>query len=137
MVFNSIFFIFCFLPVFMLIYYLVPGKLRNLLLFLGSLIFYAWGEPVYVILMLFSSVFNYYMGTELERLYYDDKKQKLNLVFAIIINLGILVFFKYYGFLLDTLAELQAFIFPIRNFLCQSGFPFIPSGTCPISLIYI
>ena len=49
MVFNSIFFIFCFLPVFMLIYYLVPGKLRNLLLFLGSLIFYAWGEPVYVI----------------------------------------------------------------------------------------
>lgn len=48
------------------------------------------------------SVFNYYMGTELERLYYDDKKQKLNLVFAIIINLGILVFFKYYGFLLDT-----------------------------------
>ena len=55
-----------------------------------------------MILMLFSSVFNYYMGTELERLYYDDKKQKLNLVFAIIINLGILVFFKYYGFLLDT-----------------------------------
>ena len=61
MVFNSIFFIFCFLPVFMMIYYLVPGKLRNLLLFLGSLIFYAWGEPVYVILMLFSSIFNYYM----------------------------------------------------------------------------
>ena len=74
MVFNSIFFIFCFLPVFMLIYYLVPGKLRNLLLFLGSLIFYAWGEPVYVILMLFSSIFNYYMGTELERLYYDDRE---------------------------------------------------------------
>ena len=96
MVFNSIFFIFCLLPVFMLIYYLVPGKLRNLLLFLGSLIFYAWGEPVYVILMLFSSVFNYYMGTELERLYYDDKKQKLNLVFAIIINLGILVFFNHF-----------------------------------------
>ena len=67
MVFNSIFFIFCFLPVFMLIYYLVPGKLRNLILFLGSLVFYAWGEPVYVILMLFSSIFNYYMGAELEQ----------------------------------------------------------------------
>lgn len=64
MVFNSIFFIFCFLPVFMLIYYLVPGKLRNLLLFLGSLIFYAWGEPVYVILMLFSSIFNYYIWVQ-------------------------------------------------------------------------
>jgi D-alanyl-lipoteichoic acid acyltransferase DltB (MBOAT superfamily) len=69
----------------MLIYYLVPGKLRNLLLFLGSLIFYAWGEPVYVILMLFSSVFNYYMGAELERLYYDDRKQKINLIFSIIV----------------------------------------------------
>ena len=103
MVFNSIFFIFCFLPVFMLIYYLVPGKLRNLLLFLGSLIFYAWGEPVYVILMLFSSIFNYYMGTELERLYYDDRKQKINLIFSIIINLAVLVFFKYYGFLLNTI----------------------------------
>ena len=62
MVFNSIFFIFCFLPVFMLIYYLVPGKLRNLLLFLGSLIFYAWGEPVYVTLILFSSVVDYIAG---------------------------------------------------------------------------
>ena len=137
MVFNSIFFIFCFLPVFMLIYYLVPGKLRNLLLFLGSLIFYAWGEPVYVILMLFSSVFNYYMGTELERLYYDDKKQKLNLVLP---SLSILAFLYFLNIMVSCwipLAELQAFIFPIRNFLCQSGFPFIPSGTCPISLIYI
>ena len=48
MVFNSIFFIFCFLPVFMLIYYLVPGKLRNLLLFLGSLIFLCLGENLYM-----------------------------------------------------------------------------------------
>ena len=87
----------------MLVYYLVPGKLRNLILFLGSLIFYAWGEPVYVVLMLFSSVFNYYMGTELERLYDNDRKQKHNLIFAILGNLGILVFFKYYGFLLNTI----------------------------------
>ena len=112
MVFNSIFFIFCFLPVFMLIYYLVPGKLRNLILFLGSLVFYAWGEPVYVILMLFSSIFNYYMGAELERLYYDEKRQKLNLVFAVIVNLGILVFFKYYGFLLNTIGGTFLLHFP-------------------------
>ena len=90
----------------MLVYYLIPGKLRNLFLFLGSLIFYAWGEPVYVILMLFSSIFNYYMGTELERLYDNDRKQKRNLIFAVIVNLGILVFFKYYGFLLNTIKGL-------------------------------
>ena len=70
---------------------------------ISGIIFYAWGEPVYVILMLFSSIFNYYMGTELERLYYDDRKQKINLIFSIIINLAVLVFFKYYGFLLNTI----------------------------------
>ena len=124
MVFNSIFFIFCFLPVFMLIYYLVPGKLRNLILFLGSLVFYAWGEPVYVILMLFSSIFNYYMGAELERLYYDEKRQKLNLVFAVIVNLGILVFFKYYGFLLNTIGEITGLHIPHPELSLPIGLSF-------------
>ena len=124
MVFNSIFFIFCFLPVFMLIYYLVPGKLRNLLLFLGSLIFYAWGEPVYVILMLFSSIFNYYMGTELERLYYDDRKQKINLIFSIIINLAVLVFFKYYGFLLNTIGGIIGIHIPHPELSLPIGLSF-------------
>lgn len=124
MVFNSIFFIFCFLPVFMLIYYLVPGKLRNLLLFLGNLIFYAWGEPVYVILMLFSSIFNYYMGTELERLYYDDRKQKINLIFSIIINLAVLVFFKYYGFLLNTIGGIIGIHIPHPELSLPIGLSF-------------
>ena len=119
MVFNSIFFIFCFLPVFMMIYYLVPGKLRNLLLFLGSLIFYAWGEPVYVILMLFSSIFNYYMGTELERLYYDDRKQKINLIFSIIINLAVLVFFNIMVSYLTQSEESSVSISLIRSFRCR------------------
>lgn len=106
MVFSSIFFIFCFLPVFMLIYYLVPGKLRNIVLLAGSLIFYAWGEPVYVILMLFSSVFNYYMGMELEKLEEQSRPRRGNLIFTIVINLGILLFFKYWGFLLDSIGGL-------------------------------
>ena len=130
MVFNSIFFIFCFLPVFMLVYYLVPGKLRNLILFLGSLIFYAWGEPVYVVLMLFSSVFNYYMGTELERLYDNDRKQKHNLIFAILVNLGILVFFK-------RSEESQELKSRIRNSRFLSGFPSTRSVTCPTCSIFI
>ena len=124
MVFNSIFFIFCFLPVFMLVYYLVPGKLRNLILFLGSLIFYAWGEPVYVVLMLFSSVFNYYMGTELERLYDNDRKQKHNLIFAILVNLGILVFFKYYGFLLNTIGGIAGIEIPHPELSLPIGLSF-------------
>ena len=55
MVFNSVIFIFCFLPIFLLIYYFVPARARNPVLFAGSLFFYAWGDPTYLVLMLFSS----------------------------------------------------------------------------------
>lgn len=123
MVFSSLLFLVRFLPIVLILYYISPRKYRNFVLFVSSLFFYAWGEPVYVILMLFSSVFNYYMGTELERLYYDDKKQKLNLVFAIIINLGILVFFKYYGFLLDTFGRnYRHSYFPSGTFSANRAF---------------
>ena len=95
MVFSSIFFIFGFLPIFMLLYYLVPRKLQNPVLIIGSLFFYAWGEPVYVVLMLFSAVFNYFMGLDLEASGFDQKARKRSLIFAVIINLFILCFFKY------------------------------------------
>ena len=106
MVFSSIFFIFCFLPPFLLLYYLVPEKFRNILLFIGSLIFYAWGDPIYVVLMLFSSFFNYYMALEIDHLDMDPKGRKKNLIFAVTINLLILGFFKYWGFLLDTFSTI-------------------------------
>ena len=121
----------------MMIYYLVPGKLRNLLLFLGSLIFYAWGEPVYVILMLFSSIFNYYMGTELERLYYDDRKQKINLVFSIIINLAVLVFFKYYGFLLNTIGGIIGIHIPHPELSLPIGLSFYTFRNLSYLFIFI
>ena len=65
MVFSSIFFIFYFLPAILAVYFLAPKRHRNLVLFLGSLIFYAWGEPVYVALMLFSTAFNYFAGMKI------------------------------------------------------------------------
>lgn len=124
MVFSSIFFIFCFLPVFMLIYYLIPGKLRNIVLVLGSLIFYAWGEPVYVILMLFSGVFNYYMGMELENPENTEKSRRGNLIFTIIVNLVILVFFKYFGFLLDSVGSLIGMSIPHPELSLPIGLSF-------------
>ena len=123
MVFSSIFFIFCFLPVFMLIYYLLPGKFRNIALVLGSFIFYAWGEPVYVILMLFSSLFNYYMAMELDRSD-SEKSRKGNLIFAIVINLFILVFFKYFGFLLDSLGSVIGVTIPHPELSLPIGLSF-------------
>lgn len=106
MVFSSIFFIFVFLPVFLLIYYLVPNRLQNPILLIGSLFFYAWGDPVYLLLMIFSCVFNYFMGLELERLKSDLALARINLIFTIVVNLFILGFFKYFGFFVDSIGSL-------------------------------
>ena len=101
--FQQYLFIFGFLPVFLLLYYLAPYKLRNLLLVGSSLVFYAWGEPVYVILMIFSALFHYFMGMEMEELSRFPKKIRGNLIFVVVIDLLILGFFKYYGFFLDSI----------------------------------
>ena len=124
MIFSSIFFIFVFLPIFLVLYYFVPRKLKNPVLFIGSLIFYAWGEPVYILLMLFSTVFNYYMGLELERLGNAHSRQKWNLVFTVAVNIAILGFFKYSGFLLDTVGGIIHTALPHPNLALPVGISF-------------
>ena len=131
MVFNSVIFIFCFLPIFLLIYYFVPARARNPVLFAGSLFFYAWGDPTYLVLMLFSSFFNYYMGKELGKITDEDPSRKRNLIFAVVINLLILGFFKYWGFFLDTISGITGLL--IRSLHCPSDFLSIPLRTCPTS----
>ena len=96
MLFSSIVFLFTFLPVTLLVYYLVPGRLKNIVLLLASLVFYAWGEPVYVILMVLSILFNYVSGIDIERNLENPFKAKQSLVIAVAVNLLILGFFKYY-----------------------------------------
>lgn len=93
MVFSSLEFIFRFFPVFILIYYLTPMKLRNGVLFIGSLIFYAIGEPVYVSLLLGSCVVNYFIG----RMLINDqgKKRKAVFILGILCNVSLLMTFKY------------------------------------------
>ena len=109
MLFSSIFFLFYFLPVTLLIYYIVPKRfmtLRNLVLFAASLVFYSWGEPVYVFLMLYSAAFNFYMGKQIRAEQDRGGSGRRNLVFTILVNLFILGFFKYFGFLMDTVNQL-------------------------------
>ena len=65
MVFSSLIFLFAFLPITLILYFLVPNKYKNLVLLILSLVFYAWGEPIYVILMILSMTFNYFMGREI------------------------------------------------------------------------
>ena len=103
MLFSSIVFLFSFLPAVMILYYLLPVRFRNVILLLASLVFYAWGEPVYLFLMLLSILFNYFSGLDIARNLQDKRAAKRSLVFNLIINLAVLGFFKYEGFLLDTL----------------------------------
>ncbi len=104
MVFSSILFIFSFLPVAFGLYMIVPKQLKNLILLLVSLFFYAWGEPVYVFLMLFTIGFNFLMGLLMEK--QPHLLRKRIFIVTLIVNLSILFFFKYWGFFLDNLNQL-------------------------------
>lgn len=102
MLFSSIIFLFYFLPVVLLLYYVLPKKARNGILLIASIFFYSWGEPVYVFLMIFSAVFNYFMAIDIGKARVRGQSGKGTLLFTVIVNLFILCFFKYYGFLMDT-----------------------------------
>lgn len=103
MLFSGITFLFLFLPVVLAVYYLVPWKVKNIALLIASLFFYAWGEPVYVVLMVLSILLNYFCARDIKENENEPVKAKFNVVFAVAVNLFILGFFKYYGFLLDTI----------------------------------
>lgn len=105
MVFSSLYFLFIFLPVSLALYYIVPKKARNVVLILLSLVFYAWGTPEYIILMLFSVVFNYCAGIYMDTLRQDGKEKatRLVMVVTVVVNLLLLGFFKYWGFVVENL----------------------------------
>ncbi|MBQ2943914.1 MAG: MBOAT family protein [Ruminococcus sp.] len=103
MVFSSLTFWFFYLPCVLLIYYAVPKKARNIALFVVSLAFYGWGEPVYILLMLFTILVNYFAGMLIEKAEGNEKKRRMWLILSVVVNLGLLVFFKYSGMIVDTL----------------------------------
>lgn len=99
MVFSSLTFLFAYLPIVLIVYFLVSVRYRNLVLFVVSLFFYGWGEPIYVLLMLFSILFNYLFGRKVSQYRDVDRdKAKQYLILDIVLNIVILGFFKYYDF---------------------------------------
>ncbi len=124
MVFSSIFFIFSFLPVTIVAYYLAPKRMRNGILLLASLFFYAWGEPVYLFLMLYSILFNYIMGIDIARKRKRNKRAGVSLFFGVLINLLILGFFKYYGFLVENIELLAGVDIPKLELSLPIGLSF-------------
>ena len=101
MLFSSITFLFIFLPLTLLLYYLVPFRMKNYVMLAASLIFYAWGEPVYIILMILSIILNYFCGQDIYEKRDNARAMKMSLMFGVVMNLLILGFFKYYGLLME------------------------------------
>lgn len=124
MLFSNISFIFIFLPVTVLFYLLVSRKMKNIVLLTASLVFYAWGEPVYVILLLLSAVFNYFCGQDIEDSRNDRARAKRGLKFAVIINLLILGFFKYYVLLMESINTVFSAELPYRELAVPVGISF-------------
>lgn len=126
MIFSSIFFVFAFLPITLILYYLVPFKAKNFVLLLFSLVFYAWGEPVYVFLMLFCIMINFVSGLEME--YYMEtgelRKAKVACMITAIIDLSVLGFYKYYGFVIDNLNAILPFDIPYKQLALPIGISF-------------
>ena len=104
MVFSSLLFLFRFLPAVLILYFIVPKRFRNLVLLLVSLIFYAWGEPKYVFLMLFSILITYLGGFMVDwfRSSGDEKKAKISMIVTVALALSLLGFFKYADFVIET-----------------------------------
>lgn len=102
MVFSSLVFMFAYLPITLLAYYLVPRQGRNIFLFIVNLIFYGWGEPKLVLLMVFNIFFNYIGGWLVDKYRADAKKKKLFLILTCVLDIGILAVFKYTGMITET-----------------------------------
>jgi len=109
LVFSSVFFLFVYLPAVLLVYYLAPLKWRNAVLLVLNLIFYGWGEPVYILIMFLSIAIDYTHGLLVEKCKArgDDKGARRAVASSVIFNLALLFFFKYWDFLMGTLGLAQ------------------------------
>lgn len=126
MVFSSLLFLFLFLPAVLLIYFLVPKKLRNGVLLVFSLFFYAWGEPMYVFLMLFTIVLDFFLGLLVDRCRQRGKEQgaRWTVIFAVASNLGLLAFFKYTDFFLGNINGILHTQLPLLRIALPIGISF-------------
>ncbi len=124
MVFSSLLFLFIYLPLVLAIYYIVPLRWRNLWLFVANLVFYGWGEPVYILLMLFSITINYMSGLLVNKYRTHDKAARRVLVVNTVVNLLLLGFFKYYDLIAETLSLLPFLNVPTLGVVLPIGISF-------------
>lgn len=124
MVFSSTIFLCVYLPLVLLGYYICPKKGKNLFLLIVSLIFYAWGEPKYVFLMIFSILVNYVFGLLMDKHRENKKRLKLLLAISVIIDLGLLSVFKYTDFIITNINSVFGAGFDLLNIALPIGISF-------------
>ncbi len=120
MVFSSMIFLWVFLPILLGIYFISKDKYRNIILLLFSLLFYSWGEPKYIVVMLISIFANYILGLIMDKY----KFKKIILILSIIFNLGLLFYFKYYDFTIFNLNKYFNFNLSLKNIVLPIGISF-------------
>lgn len=131
MVFSSLLFLFRFLPLVLVLYYVLPDRFRNVVLFLFSLFFYAWGEPKYVLIMLCSITVDYFVGLRISSCKKKRKMRKAKgwLLLSVVYNLGMLGFFKYTDFLIGTVNGIFGTSVPLLHIALPIGISFFTFQT--------
>lgn len=126
MVFSSLTFLFVFFPIVLMLYFIVPKACRNFVLYVVSLIFYAWGEPIYISIMLFSTVIDYTHGLLVKRFKDRGKMIAARMIVAssMIINLSLLCFFKYSDFIIESINAIFRIDVPLLNISLPIGISF-------------
>ena len=136
MVFSTSIFIYLFLPVTLIIYYLMPKKGKNLIILLSGLLFYSWGEPIYVIVMLISTMIDYFAGLIMNHFEGRKVPRRICLIVSIVMNLGLLGIFKYSGFIaenINAIAGTQIIDINNMNFF---GIEYLPMNMLPIGISF-
>ena len=128
MLFSSISFIYYFLPITLLLYFMAPKKLRNYVLLVSSMVFYFFGEPIYVLLLVLSSVSDYIWSLLIEK-FRGQKKTKMFLIMSLIINLGLLGFFKYIDFFIGSVNAVFGTDIPVTGVPLPIGISFFTFQT--------
>ena len=115
---------FIFLPIFFVIYYVSPKGIRNLVLLIASLIFYAWGEPIYIFIMLFSTVFDYIIGLFIHKFREKRSVARIFLITSVVVNLSLLGFFKYTDFFISNINGIFGASIGLLNIALPIGISF-------------
>lgn len=123
MIFSSITFLYAFFPLTLILYFIAPQKAKNAVLLLASLVFYAFGEPVYVVLLLISSISDWLHSLYIEG-HRGTRGAKIALISSIVINLGLLGFFKYADFFIGTVNSLTGLSIPLTGVALPIGISF-------------